>query len=80
MRESLPSEPEPADDVAAVRFQLPQGVKLARRFHRNHSVQVRERCRETERVRERGGGVGGREGELKRGEVDGGKDRESMRV
>ena len=39
-RETLPSEPPPSDDVAAVRFQLPQGVKLARRFHRDHTVQV----------------------------------------
>lgn len=29
-----------SDDVAAVRFQLPQGAKLARRFHRDHTVQV----------------------------------------
>ena len=39
-KETLPSEPSPSDDVAAVRFQLPQGVKLARRFHRDHTVQV----------------------------------------
>lgn len=40
IRETLPEEPQPAADVAAVRFQLPQGTKLARRFHRDHTAQV----------------------------------------
>ena len=40
MRETLPEEPPASDDVAAVRFQLPQGVKLARRFHKTHTVKV----------------------------------------
>ena len=40
IRETLPDEPQPAGDVAAVRFQLPQGTKLARRFHRDHTAQV----------------------------------------
>ena len=33
-------EPPASDDVAAVRFQLPQGIKLARRFHKSHTVKV----------------------------------------
>ena len=40
MRETLPEEPPASDDVAAVRFQLPQGIKLARRFHKSHTVKV----------------------------------------
>jgi FAS-associated factor 2 len=40
IRESLLEEPQPAADVATVRFQLPQGTKLARRFHREHSAQM----------------------------------------
>lgn len=40
MKESLPEEPPVSDDVAAVRFQLPQGIKLARRFHKSHTVKV----------------------------------------
>jgi FAS-associated factor 2 len=39
-KETLPSEPEASSDVAAVRFQLPQGAKLARRFHKDHTVQM----------------------------------------
>ena len=40
MKETLPEEPPASDDVAAVRFQLPQGIKLARRFHKSHTVKV----------------------------------------
>lgn len=40
MKETLPEEPPVSDDVAAVRFQLPQGIKLARRFHKSHTVKV----------------------------------------
>ena len=40
IRETLTSEPQPSGDVAAIRFQLPQGAKLARRFHRDEKTQV----------------------------------------
>lgn len=41
-RESLAAHPEPslAADVATVRFQLPKGTKLSRRFHKTDSAEV----------------------------------------
>ena len=43
IRHRLPPEPTdsaPSEDIASVRFQLPKGGKLSRKFHRRDTIQV----------------------------------------
>jgi len=42
-RSALPDEPSDASDVAMVRFQLPQGAKVARRFRKSDQIQVTQK-------------------------------------
>lgn len=38
-RELIGEEPPQSPDIAALRFQLPQGTKISRRFHKNEVIQ-----------------------------------------
>jgi hypothetical protein len=47
-RSSLGDEPAVGPDVATIRFQLPQGKKITRRFMRSDKLEVRYVCKASE--------------------------------